>query len=131
MYTIHGYSHYVIHYIYSTYLCFNWRFVLFNLIFILHWSIIELQCCVSFRCIATWFSYTYIPSFQILFPYKLLQNIELSSLCYTVGPFWLSILHIIMYICSSQPPNLSLSPFFPFSNHKLFSKSVSLSLFCK
>ena len=24
--------------------------------------------------------------FQILFPYRLLQNIEYSSLCYTVGP---------------------------------------------
>ena len=27
----------------------------------------------------------YIP-FQILFPYRLLQDIEYSSLCYTVGP---------------------------------------------
>ena len=30
--------------------------------------------------------------FQILFPFRLLQNIEQSSLCYTVGPCWLSIL---------------------------------------
>ena len=29
--------------------------------------------------------------FQILFPYRLLHNIEQSSLCYTVGPFWLSV----------------------------------------
>ena len=27
-------------------------------------------------------------------PYKLLQNIEYNSWCYTVGPCWLSILHI-------------------------------------
>ena len=26
---------------------------------ILYWSMIDLQCCVSFRCIARWFSYTY------------------------------------------------------------------------
>ena len=26
--------------------------------------------------------------FQVLFPLKLLQNMELSSLCYTVGPCW-------------------------------------------
>ena len=26
--------------------------------------------------------------FQTLFPYKLLQSIEFSSLCYTVGPCW-------------------------------------------
>ena len=28
--------------------------------------------------------------FQILFPVRLLQNVEQSSLCYTVGPCWLS-----------------------------------------
>ena len=30
--------------------------------------------------------------FQILFLFMLLQNIEQSSLCYTVGPCWLSVL---------------------------------------
>ena len=30
--------------------------------------------------------------FQILSPFKLLHNIEDSSLCYIVGPCWLSIL---------------------------------------
>ena len=25
---------------------------------------------------------------QILFPFRLLQNTEQSSLCYTVGPYW-------------------------------------------
>ena len=33
--------------------------------------------------------------FHILFPYSLLQNIEESSLCCTVGPCWLSILYIV------------------------------------
>ena len=33
--------------------------------------------------------------FQILFHYRLLQDIEYSSLCYTVGPCWLSILYIV------------------------------------
>ena len=32
--------------------------------------------------------------FQILFPVRLLQNIEQNSLCYTAGPCWLSILNI-------------------------------------
>ena len=40
--------------------------------------------------------------FQILFPFRLLQNIEQSSLCYTVGPCWLSILNITVYTCQSQ-----------------------------
>ena len=28
---------------------------------------------------------------------------------YTVGPYWLSILHVIVCACQSQSPNLSLS----------------------
>ena len=37
---------------------------------------------------------------QFLFPFRLLQNIELSSLCYTVGPCWLSILNIT--VCTDE-----------------------------
>ena len=36
--------------------------------------------------------------FQIFFPYKLLQNIEYNSLCYTVGPYCLFILYIVVYL---------------------------------
>ena len=36
--------------------------------------------------------------FYILFHYGLLQDIEYSSLCYTVGPCCLSILHVIVCI---------------------------------
>ena len=48
--------------------------------------------------------------FQILFPFRLLQNIEQSSLCYTVGPCWLFILNIVVCTDQSQTPNLSLPP---------------------
>ena len=40
--------------------------------------------------------------FQILFPIKLLKNIEQSSLCYTVGPCWLSVLNTAVCTCQSQ-----------------------------
>ena len=40
------------------------------------------------------YAYTYIYSVLDLFPYKLLQNIEYSSLCYTVGPCGISVLHM-------------------------------------
>ena len=33
--------------------------------------------------------------FQIPFPFSLLQSTEQSSLCSTVGPCWLSVLHIV------------------------------------
>ena len=36
---------------------------------------------------------------QIIFPYRLLQNIEQSSLYYTVGPCWLPILHVVVCVC--------------------------------
>ena len=35
---------------------------------------------------------------QIVFPFWLLQNIEQSFLCYTVGPCWLSILNIAAFM---------------------------------
>ena len=57
-----------------------------------YWSIVESQCCFSFRCTTKWFSYTththththtHTYSFPSLFPYRLLQNAEYSSLSYT------------------------------------------------
>ena len=43
--------------------------------------------------------YTHIPTlFQSLFPYRLLQNIEYCSVCYTGGPCWLSILYIVVCV---------------------------------
>ena len=77
----------------------------------LNWSVVDLQCHVSLSYTAKWFShiniytyiyictYIYIKLFQILFPYRLLQNIEYSPLCYTVGPCCLSILYIVVCIC--------------------------------
>ena len=65
--------------------------------------------------------------FQIHFPYKLLLDIEYSSLFYTVGLCWLSILYIIVvyinprlliYLLSSLLVTISL-----------FSMPVSLFLF--
>ena len=42
-----------------------WSFSLYCMflnytIFIFYWSIVDLQCCVGFRCTKMWFSYTYI-----------------------------------------------------------------------
>ena len=69
--------------------------------------------------------------FKILFPFRLLQSTEQTSLCYTVGPCWLFISDIAVCPCLSQTRNLSLQ--LPLS-HKLtvssFSRSVRLLLFC-
>ena len=62
--------------------------------------------------------------FQILFPYRSLQRMESSSLWYTIGPYWLSILYIVVqFSCSivsdflgphelqhTRPPCLSPTP---------------------
>ena len=37
--------------------------------------------------------------FQILFPYRLLQNTEYGSLCYIVGPCWLFTVYRVVCIC--------------------------------
>ena len=44
------------------------------------------------------YMYVYIYNFQVLFHYSLLQNIEYSSLCYTVGPCWLSVYYSSVYL---------------------------------
>ena len=56
--------------------------------------------------------------FQILFPFRLFQKIERSSLCDTVDPCWLSILNIAVCTCQSQAPILSFPPpLLPTGNH--------------
>jgi len=45
---------------------------------------------------------------SIIFLFRLLHNIEKSSLCYTVGPCWLSTLNMIVCTSQSQRPKLSL-----------------------
>ena len=57
--------------------------------------------------------------FQVLFPFRLLQNFEQRSLCCVVDPRWLSILNIAICTFPSQTPKLSLPlpPPSP-SNHK-------------
>jgi len=45
--------------------------------------------------------------FQILFPYRLLQNIKQSSMCCTVGPCWLSSIAECIYINPKLPIYLS------------------------
>ena len=42
--------------------------------------------------------------FQILVPFRLFHNIEQSSLCYTGGRYWSSILNIVVCTCQSQTP---------------------------
>ena len=46
--------------------------------------------------------YLFIYIFQILFHYSLLQDVEYSSLCYTVGPCCLPILYIVVFLLISN-----------------------------
>ena len=65
--------------------------------------------------------------FQILFPYRSLQSTELSSLCYTVGSYQLSILYKVVCICQSQSPNVS-HPLHPLVTTFVFYICNSISL---
>ena len=74
--------------------------------------------------------YIYIFFFRLFFHYRLLQGIEYSPLCYTVGPCCLSTLYIVACICESQIADLS-PPLSSLVTISLFSMSVSLFLFYK
>ena len=87
-------------------------------------DIAGLPCRVSFR----WqrsdsathiylFFFVFFPLvFSIFFPHRLLQDIKCRSLCYTVGPCWLSILYIVVYVCQAQAPNVFPPPLSPLGN---------------
>ena len=64
-------------------------------------------------------THTHIYIFQILFLYKLLHDIEYSSLGYTAGPYCLSVLYTEVCICPSQAPSISLFSPVPFGSCKL------------
>ena len=110
-------------------------FLKFVLFYFLNCSIVDLQCLVSFRYTAKWFSYIhiYLLFCQICFPYKLLQILSYCSLCYIGGLCCSSILYGV--ICSAYiliptsyfipPPHLS-----PLVTIDLFSMSIDLFLFC-
>ena len=67
------------------------HFFFFSLTLTLYWSTVDFQCYDSFRSTAKWFSYTSSYSFSDPSPFRLLHNIEQSSLCCTVGSYWSSV----------------------------------------
>ena len=73
-----------------------------------YWSIVDLQCFVSFRYTTKWFSYmyTYIYYVSDSFPTEVITKYWGSSLCYTPGLHWPFIPYTIVCICQSQIPNL-------------------------
>ena len=80
---------------------FSYFFSLF-LFFFFHWSIVDLQYCVSGIQKTDLIIHTciYIHSFfSDSFHYRLLHDIECSSLCYTENPCCLSILCMVVCIC--------------------------------
>ena len=69
---------------------------------------------------------------QAPLPYRLPQDTEQSSMYYTVGLCWLSILNTAVCTCPSQTPSLPLPSILPPDNYKLILKvceSVSDKLF--
>ena len=61
--------------------------ILWNLFFFLSWSTVDLQCYVSSRYTIKWFSLITYIVFRFLLHYRLFQDTEYSSLCYTLGPY--------------------------------------------
>ena len=116
-----------------------------------YWSIVDLQCCVNFFCTAKWLSFiyiyiyiyiytrthinVYIYSFSYSFPYGLSQDIEYSSLCYTVRtllsiyPIYNS-LHLLIPNSQSYPPQPPNPCFGKRKSALYLCKSVSVKFIC-
>ena len=91
---------------------------------------VNLQCCVSFLYTAKWFSYIYICIFFIFFSIMAYYRI-LNTLCYTVGPWCLSILCTKFAFANPKLPiNLSPTPS-SLGTTNLFSMFESVFLCCR
>ena len=113
-------------------LCFDCQ-VFFVFFFLVYWSMVDLQCfyLLLYSKVIQLYTYIYLLFslfFQILFPYRSLQSIEQSSLCYTAVHYWLSVLYIAVCICQSQSPNLSfLAALLPYNQRFVFYICNSIS----
>ena len=83
------------------------------LCFFIYWRIVALQCCVSLYSKVNQ-SYVYINPLFFGFPFRSQESTEWSSLSYTVGFHWLSLLYMVsvVYICQPHSPNSSPHPRF-------------------
>ena len=62
-------------------------------------KVIQLRVCVCVYIYIYIYIYIFFFRFFSIIGYRLLQYSEYSSLCYTVGPYLLSILYIIVCTC--------------------------------
>ena len=61
---------------------------------------------------------------QTPLPFRLPHNIEQSSLCYSVGPCWLSILNTVYVHVDFKLPNYPFPQFSPYPVEQIISKVV-------
>ena len=88
--------------------CCSWEPLIYNIffkkIFLLKYSwFTKLWQSLLYSTVTQWYTYRH-SFFYILFHYSLSKDIDYSSLCYTVGPYCLLILNMIVCICQSQSP---------------------------
>ena len=85
-----------------------------------HWATWEALCkCYRNQLIFLCFFFTHMYiSKIILFHYGLSQDIQYSSLCYTLGPCCLSILNATLFLHVPTPNFQSISPCLLLGNHK-------------
>ena len=104
------------------------QYLLINLFQNFYWSIVDLQCYVSFRYTAKWINYTYtcIHSFVDSFPVESLQSIEVEfPVLYSKSLLVIHFIHSTVYMSVTMYQVISMLPLLH-GNHKLFSTSMSL-----
>ena len=78
-------------------------FLAYKVFVLVCWSIVGLQCCISFRCTAKWFSYSYIHSFLRFFSH--IGSVQFSC-SFVFDSLWPHELQYTRPPCSSPTPGV-------------------------
>jgi len=62
----------------------DWQTFFLQIHFSLNWTIVDLQCCVSFKSTTKWFYHTYTYSFSDSFPLSIIQFSSVTQSCPTL-----------------------------------------------
>ena len=97
-------------------------------VFFFNWSLVDLQCYVSFRCTAKWF--IYILFFFIFFHMVYYKILNIVAVLYSRTLWFICFMYGTLYLLIPNSQFIPPPPLSPLVTVSLFTMFVSLFLFC-